>query len=92
MSNIDLNSEPSAPREVGPEFLIWNNPCPPASPLYPENYCAPFINLMKSTVTTLNVGKLNPIAIAILIGELIDGEKTISKNGHNMVKKYFFEW
>lgn len=74
------------PTEIGPEFLIWNNPSPPSTPLYPENSRAPFIILLESTVKSLNVGKLNPIAIAIMIGNLIEGEKTISKSGQNQIK------
>lgn len=71
---------------AGVEFLVWNNPNTPASPKYPVDAKAPFVVLMESTTKALNVGKLSPIKIADLVGEVTQGDLKIQRSGQNQVK------
>ncbi|XP_051167220.1 uncharacterized protein LOC127285312 [Leptopilina boulardi] len=68
------------------EFLIWNNPENLPSPLFPPNSLPPYIVLMESLNQSLNIGKLNPIAVADLIHSVIKGNRLIQRSGINRVK------
>lgn len=66
--------------------LIWHNPIQPRSEIYKPDHLPPYIVLMESIVKTLNVGKLNPIAMADLIQNVITGKRLIQRSGINRVK------
>lgn len=61
------------------EDLIWYNPIQPPSEIYKPDQPSPYIVLMECVVKTLNVGKLNSIAIADLIQKAITGKRLIQK-------------
>lgn len=86
MTNQVNDYQQGGGRNYGPEFLIWNHPVTQKSPLFPEEAPEPYIVLMESTNKSMNVGKLNIIAVGILIDEVFEGERRIQRSGQNQVK------
>lgn len=84
--NIERDIQNNEGVLAGPEFLVWNNPYTPPSPIYPPEIAGPYVILMESTIKALNVGKLSPIKIADLIGEITEEELSIQRSGQNQVK------
>lgn len=71
------------------ESLIWVNPNCPTSPTFKSKDPPPYIVFMESIIQNLNIGKLNPIAIADLVRNVTDGPRLIQRNGINRVKITF---
>ena len=82
-----LDSQPRADFSSIPDpDLLWVRDSSSEPIVYPDLADGPFIVLMESTVPGRNLGKYDPLTIADQIDEVIQGGRTIHRNGLNQIK------
>ena len=63
--------------------LLWARDCSSEPIVYRDSADGPFIVIMESTVPDRNLGRYDPLTIADQIDDVIQGERTIHRNGLN---------